>query len=128
WKSRSSLLTFCPSVKATRNSGPEICDRTCTIAEASTEPTTRSSVGTDSCTALATDTGTMGGPMGPLACVGWVFWHAVSSTNKRVGMRRDRTGTMRYSFAEGFRFVFDFTKSKRKSLTCQVELQTWKVE
>src|ERR1039457_7489815 len=47
---------------------PAICDFICTMADASTVPTTRSSVGTDSCVALATETGTMGGPAAPLTC------------------------------------------------------------
>ena len=57
-ESRSPLATFCPSVKWTRSSCPATCDLTCTIAEASTVPTTRSSKGTDSSVAFATDTGT----------------------------------------------------------------------
>ena len=57
-----ALWTFWPSVKATLSSWPATCDFTCTIAEASTVPTTRSSVGTDSLATFVTDTGTTGGP------------------------------------------------------------------
>jgi hypothetical protein len=48
------------------------------MAEASTVPTTRSSVGTDSCVALATDTGTMGMAIGPLA--DWAVLQALSNS------------------------------------------------
>jgi len=66
--SRSPWATFCPSVKAVRTSSPAICDFTCTMADASTVPTTRSWVGTDSSLALATETGTAGGPPMGRAC------------------------------------------------------------
>src|SRR5262245_24305610 len=63
--SRSPFSRFCPSVNATRSSCPAICDFTCTIADASTLPTTRISVGTDCIEAAATATGGAGG--GPAA-------------------------------------------------------------
>ena len=66
--SRSPWATFWPSVKPVRTSSPAICDFTCTMADASTVPTTRSSVGTDSWVALATETGTAGGPPMGRAC------------------------------------------------------------
>ena len=73
-------MTFCPSVNATRSNCPATCDFTCTMEEASTVPTTRNSVGTDSLVTLATVTGTTGGPAGPLACS---FWHPASAVRQQ---------------------------------------------
>ncbi len=61
WNSTSPFFTFWPSAKLTDSSCPAICDFTCTIAEASTVPTTRTSVGTDSLPAFATETDIAGG-------------------------------------------------------------------
>src|SRR5258708_5320662 len=91
----SPLATFWPSVNATLSSGPATWDRTWTIAEASTVPTTRSSVGTDSRAAFSAEMGTVGGPPGPLAwVVDGAFWHAARNTNDTVGMSRDNLGCM----------------------------------
>src|ERR1700722_14909042 len=83
-KSRSPLLTFWPSVKVTAVNSPATCDLICTIAEASTEPTTRSSVGTACCTTLTAETGVTGGAAA--ACCGACFWQPAS-------VKRARTGT-----------------------------------
>src|SRR5262249_52925793 len=57
---------------------PATWDFTWTMAEASTVPTTRSSVGTDSCVAGAAETGTIGMPIAAAFCV-WTFVHPVSA-------------------------------------------------
>src|ERR1051326_1362618 len=61
---------------------PPICDFTWTIAEASTVPTTRSSVGTDSCVACAAETGTTGGPKPPFFAS--VFWLQAASASRHT--------------------------------------------
>src|ERR1035438_8151787 len=69
------------------------------MAEASTVPTTRSSVGTDSCVALATDTGTMGMAIGPLA--GCAVLQALRKSrhcaDSTIVVIRFTAGTMGYS-------------------------------
>src|ERR1035441_6160961 len=69
------------------------------MAEASTVPTTRSSVGTDSCVALATETGTMG--MAICALAGWAVLQALSNSrdwaNSTIVVMRFTAGTMGYS-------------------------------
>src|SRR5580700_2237962 len=74
WKSTSPCLTFWPSVKLTDSNWPAICDFTCTTAEASTVPTTCSSVGSDSCVALATCTDMAGGAPAAAAAGACCFW------------------------------------------------------
>src|ERR1700688_2743327 len=60
--SRSPCLTSPPSTKCTLSSSHDICDFTCTVDEGSTVPITRISMGTVCCPAVATVTGTGGGP------------------------------------------------------------------
>src|ERR1039458_5873380 len=85
---KSPCLTFCPSVKPTDSSWPAIWDFTCTTADASTVPITRTSVGTDSWVALATDTDMAGGPAGgPPACA-CCFWQPqITTRQKAIGIR-----------------------------------------
>src|SRR5438067_10172208 len=65
------------------------------MADASTVPTSRSSVGTDSSVARAAETGVMGGPA---ACLAACRLHAWSASRQKpdikIGIKRFRTGTM----------------------------------
>ena len=73
------------------SSRPATCDLIWTTADASTVPTTFNSLGTDSCVALATDTGTGGGP--PVARGGAACLHAAdqSAAAQTTAMRVLRT-------------------------------------
>ncbi len=71
-----------------RVSSPAICDLTCTMAEASTVPTTRSSVGTACSTAFVAETGTTGGPAA--ACAGGASFLQAHNASKERAMQETR--------------------------------------